>query len=202
MSWKPRFQNAEGGICLDQNAHPLRPRITPRTHQDDAELKPQLMDEPQAVTAAAMKKKDATDLPKDHTGILPENAPLANPYVPFQREGSRQYEPEQGFIRGTLFPGLDLPFMGMVNTKEKNTPLAELQALSFAVTELGMYLDTHKEDKDALKLFEKYAKLYEEGVKEYERRCGPLKMINAGGADSFNWIKDPWPWDYKADKEG
>lgn len=189
---------------MDQNTQLLRPCITPRLpRQDDDDRKLQLMDDQPAVeTALMMKKNGDTSLPKDQTGILPENAPLANPYVPFQREGSKQYDADLGLIRGTLFPGLDLPFMGMVNTKEKNTPLAELQALGFAITELGLYLDTHRKDKEALALFEKYAKLYDEGVKEYERRCGPLQLKRAGGTDQFNWTKDPWPWEYKANKEG
>lgn len=190
---------------MDQNAQSLRPRITPRPPREDDELRtPQLMDDHSYMETAAISKmnRQSNELSKEFTGILPENAPLANPYVPYQREGTRQYEPDQGLIRGTLFPGLDLPFMGMVNTKEKNTPLAELQAMSFALTELGMYLDTHRTDKEALALFEKYAKLYDEGVKEYERRCGPLQLRNAGGKDQFDWTKDPWPWEYKANKEG
>ena len=51
-------------------------------------------------------------------GTLPARAPLANPYVPFQDENPMQYEAKKGLIRGTLFPGLDLPFLGMVNTQE------------------------------------------------------------------------------------
>ena len=52
-------------------------------------------------------------------GRLPAMAPLANPYVPFQLENSPKYEARKGMVRGTLFPGLDLPFMGKVNTEEK-----------------------------------------------------------------------------------
>lgn len=44
-------------------------------------------------------------------GRLPAMAPLANPYVPFQLENPPQYEAQKGLVRGTLFPGLDLPFM-------------------------------------------------------------------------------------------
>ena len=78
-------------------------------------------------------------------GRLPAMAPLANPYVPFQLENAPKYEARKGLVRGTLFPGLDLPFMGMVNQTEKPvTPLSELQALSFAVQELALYLDTHR----------------------------------------------------------
>ena len=48
-------------------------------------------------------------------GKLPAAAPLANPFVPFQADNPEQYEAKLGLVRGTLYPGLDLPFMGMVN---------------------------------------------------------------------------------------
>ena len=97
-------------------------------------------------------------------GRLPEMAPLANPYVPFQQENPPKYEARKALIRGTLYPGLDLPFMGMVNQKElPETPTAQLQALGFAVNELALYLDTHPEDKEALELYRTYQKMYHEG---------------------------------------
>ena len=41
--------------------------------------------------------------------------------------------------------------MGMVNNTEKSdTPMHELQALAFAIQELALYLDTHREDREAL----------------------------------------------------
>ena len=39
-------------------------------------------------------------------GKLPEAAPLANPYVPFQLENPPKYESRKALVRGTLFPGL------------------------------------------------------------------------------------------------
>ncbi len=50
----------------------------------------------------------------ERNGRLPATAPLANAFVPFQNENSPRYEARKGLIRGTLYPGLDLPFMGMV----------------------------------------------------------------------------------------
>ena len=80
-------------------------------------------------------------------GRLPAVAPLANPYVPFQNENPPVYESRKGIVRGTLFPGLDLPFMGMINQSElPRTPLTELQTMAFAINELALYLDTHRED--------------------------------------------------------
>ena len=70
-------------------------------------------------------------------GRLPAMAPLANHYVPFQLESPLKYEPRKALIRGTLFPGLDLPFMGMVNQQEQPiTPKTELQTLGFIIQEL------------------------------------------------------------------
>ena len=77
-------------------------------------------------------------------GRLPAMAPLANPYVPFQLENPQKYEPRKAFVRGTLFPGLDLPFKGMVNKNEKRaTPMTDLQTMAFVIQELALYLDYH-----------------------------------------------------------
>jgi spore coat protein JB len=53
------------------------------------------------------------------------------------------YEPQTAIARGTLFPGLDLPFLEMVNNPLPATPLGELMAIDFVADELSLYLDTH-----------------------------------------------------------
>ncbi len=138
---------------------------------------------------------------KGSEGRLPASAPLANPYVPFQLENPPKYEARKALIRGTLFPGLDLPFMGMVNTREKNvTPLTELQTMAFAIQELALYLDTHRDDQEALELYRTYQKLYHEGMKAYTKKCGPLNH-GTPGEGPYCWLNDPWPWEYCANKE-
>ena len=133
------------------------------------------------------------------TGKMPDCGMLAVSYVPVQRNTNDSYAADKALARGTLFPGLDLPYRGMVNNPGENpTPLQELMALGFAVHELGLYLDTH-EDKEAEEMFTKYNKLYSEGMAEYERRCGPLQMTSSGG-DRFDWVDDPWPWDIEANQ--
>lgn len=135
-------------------------------------------------------------------GRLPAMAPLANPYVPFQLENPPKYDARRGLIRGTLFPGLDLPFMGMVNTKELNvTPKTELQTLAFAIQELALYLDTHRDDHEALELYREYQKMYHACMMKYTENESALNhMSPAKGA--YNWLDDPWPWEYCANKEG
>ena len=134
-------------------------------------------------------------------GQLPALAPLANPYVPFQKQNPPRYQPRQAMVRGTLFPGLDLPFMGMINKIEfPVTPLTELQVLAFGIQELALYLDTHRDDSDALELYRAYQQLYEEGKAKYEQMCGPLNHM-AVGDGPYAWLDGPWPWEYSKNRE-
>ena len=135
-------------------------------------------------------------------GRLPAMAPLANPYVPFQIENPPKYEARKGLVRGTLFPGLDLPFMGMVNKKELPvTPKTELQAIGFAINELALYLDTHRDDEEALELYRQYQDIYHKAMMAYNKDRGPLNHSFPGQGKSYNWLDDPWPWEYAANKE-
>ncbi len=134
-------------------------------------------------------------------GRLPAMAPLANPYVPFQLEDPPKYESRKALVRGTLFPGLDLPFMGIVNKKEKPvTPLTELQTMAFALQELALYLDTHRDDKEALELYRMYQKMYHDGMIAYSQQCTPLSH-NIPTEGPYQWLDDPWPWEYCQNKE-
>ena len=134
-------------------------------------------------------------------GRLPAMAPLANPYVPFQLENPPKYESRKGVVRGTLFPGLDLPFMGMVNKNELAvTPLTELQTMAFAIQELALYLDTHRDDQEALELYRSFQRMYEEGKMTYEKMCGPLTHMSHNDGP-YKWLDDPWPWEYAKNRE-
>ena len=134
-------------------------------------------------------------------GRLPAMAPLANPYVPFQLENPPKYNARLGLVRGTLFPGLDLPFMGMVNKNEKPiTPMTELQVMAFAIQELALYLDTHRDDTEALELYQAYQKMYHDCAEKYAKEFGPLNHKSPSDG-KYRWLDDPWPWEYCKNKE-
>ena len=136
-----------------------------------------------------------------YSGVLPPVAPLANPYVPFQKENPPTYPPRKALVRGTIYPGLDLPFMGMTNNKEKPfTPLTELQTMAFVLQELALYLDTHREDKEALEVYCEYQMQYAEAKKQYEEKCGPLGHNASCCCKEYRWLDDPWPWEYAANR--
>ena len=130
-------------------------------------------------------------------GMLPASAPLANPYVPFQRQNPPRYEARKGFIRGTMYPGLDLPFMGMVNNREfPVTPMSELQVLGFALHDLALYLDTHRDDKEALEVYRIYQKIYHDAMMQFNDQQTSINHSIPNNNESYDWLNDPWPWDY------
>ena len=138
-------------------------------------------------------------LPDYKTGTLPPRAPLAVPFVPFQDPSPPQYSPEEALTRGTLFPGLDLPFMNTVNQTNPlgGTALGEIMALSMAVMDLHLYLDTHPDDAEATRIFKHYNELLATAKKYYVAKFGPLTLADAVQDGRYAWLDDPWPWDYQ-----
>lgn len=129
---------------------------------------------------------------------------LVFPYIPMQCENPERYDAQEGLATGTLFPGLNLPFFKAIRSRMNcdNRALCELMALSFAITELGLYLDTHKNDREALRLFREYTALADEGKKRYEAAYGPLMLKKAGDdQNGWNWIDSPWPWEYEGGRK-
>ena len=89
----------------------------------------------------------------------------------------------------------------MNNTEKSDTPMHELQALAFAIQELALYLDTHREDREALELYRAYQELYNKGVEAYVKEYGPLNHTSRTEGDRYLWLDDPWPWDYQGNKD-
>ena len=142
--------------------------------------------------------EDMTPGCPDANGTMPSCAPLAVPYVPFQQQGSQKYDHSEALENGTLFPGLNLPFKLKVKaTNIPMTPLAELQALEFVLVELGLYLDTHQNDAQAMELYRQYAALEKEGRARYEKLYGPVTQTATAQNKTWAWICDPWPWNYQ-----
>lgn len=135
---------------------------------------------------------------------LPACGRLAASYVPMQPQGCRRYNPDDALAKGTLFPGLDLPWMNVSNATPaqwSGTPLGELLSLSFVVHELGLYLDTHPEDREALRFYTEYAALLKQGEDTFTARYGPLRQMQVTLEGGYDWIGDPWPWEFAPGSE-
>lgn len=133
----------------------------------------------------------------DCSGTLPSCAGLAVPYVPFQQNNPQKYSQSEALSNGTLFPGLNLPFrLAVEGSSLPNTPLAELQALEFVVLELGLYLDTHKDDTEAFNLFKQFTAMEKAAKAAYESKYGPVCIQDSAAGSSYQWLSDPWPWNF------
>ena len=132
------------------------------------------------------------------SGALPSCAGLAVPYVPFQPNAPQKYAQGEALSNGTLYPGLNLPFhLKTEGSSLPATPLSELQALEFVVLELAIYLDTHKDDTEAFTLFKQYSAMEKAAKAAYESKFGPITKSAAATGDSYQWLKDPWPWNFE-----
>ena len=131
------------------------------------------------------------------TGSLPNGcyAPLAFPYVPMQKNDPERYSQQDALRAGTLFPGLDLPFMNLVNKPaDLSTPLCELMAMDFVIRELNLYLDTHPDDREAFETLQKCIRLSAEGRRRYVEQYGPVSLRDLESSDVYDWLNAPWPW--------
>ena len=135
------------------------------------------------------------------TGYLPSEAPLAAAYVPIQRSVNPAYESNDALSKGTLFPGLDLPFMNIVNKTLAVTPLTEMMAIDFVVDELELYLDTHPDDTEAFEMYQTFLALKQEARQRYVRLCGPVKQSDMLGMNHYAWLDNPWPWEFQPKME-
>ncbi len=133
-------------------------------------------------------------------GKLPGRcAEMVFPFIAMQENNPQVFSHDEALEKGTLFPGLNLPFHKQMKARfgGKNSPLVELMALHFAIVELGLYLDTHQNDQEAFALYASYVKLYDEGKMRYEKQYGPLKQTATAALGSYQWLKEPWPWEYE-----
>ncbi|MBQ6819498.1 MAG: spore coat protein CotJB [Clostridia bacterium] len=78
---------------------------------------------------------------------------------------------------------------------DRQALLNRISVARFAAWELHIYLDTHPNDKQAMRNFEKYQKTADELTVQYEAKYGPLISSDVYGDTSWQWINAPWPWE-------
>ncbi len=136
-------------------------------------------------------------------GPMPACAPLALPLIAQQQGHLPVFEPEEALAKGTLFPGLDLPFMNFIaKGPVQRTPLTELMALDFVSHELALYLDTHEDDHEAFRAWKAFAALAGEAQRRYRELFGPVEVYQTTDCPEWTWVNDPWPWEQGFGKAG
>ena len=73
--------------------------------------------------------------------------------------------------------------------------MQKIHALSFAMTEAQLFLDTHPDCRDALTYFKDMRAQLDTAMTEYQNKYGPLFADMTVG-DKWSWIDGPWPWQH------
>ena len=77
---------------------------------------------------------------------------------------------------------------------QKSDLLKQIMAFEFCLVDLTQYLDTHRDDKEKIALFNEYKGVLDELKAKYEEMCGPLTPMTTD-KDYWNWTDGPWPWE-------
>ena len=116
-------------------------------------------------------------------------------------ENTRILAPEEGFMRGNLFGNLYDSYKNykpaLLNpTNEREALLYQVLQYKFALTDLGLYLDTHPNDMEAINLYNKYLDIEKQVCMKYESMYGPLTLdSNYLNSNTWVWNNSPWPWE-------
>ena len=103
-------------------------------------------------------------------------------------------EDEKTFVTGNMPINMQVENdmdMNRSNCELRRKMANEIKALEFAITELALYLDTHKDDEKALCLHNRYCKECKELKDKYQKVYGPL-TINYP-CNKWRWLEEPWP---------
>lgn len=124
-----------------------------------------------------------------------------NNYQSTNNTDNNTYDPYQGFIRGNMFKNLYDPYKlnqpyEIKPMNEQADLLTRIDALSFAMIDMQLYLDTHPTDRNMLNLFNQYREEKQDKVKKYEEQFGPL-TIDSDSLKNYPWVwlNMPWPWE-------
>ena len=79
------------------------------------------------------------------------------------------------------------------NVNGREELMQRIHALSFAMTEAQLFLDTHPDCRDALTYFKDMRAQLDTALTEYQNKYGPLFADMTVG-DKWTWIDGPWPW--------
>lgn len=71
-----------------------------------------------------------------------------------------------------------------------------IDEISFAATEMNLYLDTHPDDEEAAALFSHYNEERQKALELYAANYAPitLDLLQADGG-RWLWASEPWPWE-------
>ena len=71
----------------------------------------------------------------------------------------------------------------------------DIGIVSFVLTELSLYLDTHPTDRNAIEYFNHYNRIRHQMIKEFSMKYFPLTLDLAERNKEWRWGDAPLPWE-------
>ena len=86
----------------------------------------------------------------------------------------------------------------MKNEMSKMELLKQIAAAHFMLEDLGLYLNTHPMDREAVGKYNAFVMQHRGLMQNYERQYGMLSEHDSLSPYPWQWINEPWPWEYEA----
>ncbi len=72
----------------------------------------------------------------------------------------------------------------------------EIGKISFALTELNLYLDTHPYDRQSIETYRHYDMTKSALLEEYTEKYGPIDLdVTDADCKEWKWATQDWPWE-------
>ena len=115
------------------------------------------------------------------------------------RKNTTFYNENEGFIKGNVQKSIYNPYKNYnpsvpVVANDKDRMLLEIQKYGFYLIDLGLYLDMHPNDREALQLFNENRNKYYRLINEFNKNYYPLMFVDSTGTDSYKWLEGNFPW--------
>ena len=79
-------------------------------------------------------------------------------------------------------------------TMNRKALFETIGAVSFAMDDLRLFLDTHPDCSEALAIYTEYMNRWHELVAQYTRQYGPLDAYYLNTDNGWSWNEGPMPW--------
>ena len=120
---------------------------------------------------------------------------------PVYKDSNKLFDNYNGFIRGNMFPHL-------YNTYKSNEPypikpsneqakiLTDIDALTFSLIDMNLYLDVNPEDRNIIKQYNENLGKLKQYIDMYQDKYGIL-LPNSMALNKYpwQWINSPFPWE-------
>ena len=132
--------------------------------------------------------------------VMPEEL-NSNSFTQNQSNNSVFVNSKEGFLRGNMEENTYVPYKNMTYIKpeltdERQRDLYNVQQACFAAHDANLYLDTHPNDSNMIRLYNNYKNEEKRLLDSFEKKYGPINLSDSSELNEapWKWINNPWPW--------